>query len=370
MTSQPSFLFICASTPWVGALAENLAREYPTAIVDIYDWFTLRRARRNKWPILVPSAVTRATWSYPPTYLSHLRRPFACLGRQRLKCFVESHVRCGALTDPWIVCPYPWYVRWLRSMRKERLVYFNLDDYFQYYPEARAPIIANQEQEMVESCAVTLCLSQFQVDVLRSRYPHCAGRIRHFPLGVMEEFINQEAGEVRQGDTVGYVGNLTDRIDWDLVREVAQAMPQIKFVFVGSLDDGPWTTPRARALSLENVFHKAQVPQQEVSRFYWDFSISWIPYNVGHPFNRACCPTKLMDGLASGRPLVSTDVPECRLYPEWIAIVQSPEDAVHRISEALRNARCSIRTARQIAFVREYTWAARAASFVPALCQK
>jgi len=39
-----------------------------------------------------------------------------------------------------------------------------------------------------------------------------------------------------------------------------------------------------------------------------------IPYAQNDRFNRACSPTKIMDGLGSGRPIVATAIPECRLY--------------------------------------------------------
>ena len=49
-------------------------------------------------------------------------------------------------------------------------------------------------------------------------------------------------------------------------------------------------------------------------RYYRRFDVILIPYRVDDPFNRACSPTKIADGLGSGRPIVATAIPECRLY--------------------------------------------------------
>ena len=46
----------------------------------------------------------------------------------------------------------------------------------------------------------------------------------------------------------------------------------------------------------------------------WKKAICLIPYIVDHPFNQACSPTKIMDCMGTGRPVVSTSIPECRLY--------------------------------------------------------
>ena len=71
-----------------------------------------------------------------------------------------------------------------------------------------------------------------------------------------------------------------------------------------------------------------------------------------------------MDGLASGRALLSTDIPECRLYPEWINIFQSAEEAValirRRLNEGQRPAARAEKHSRQLQFARQQTWRNRA----------
>ena len=71
-----------------------------------------------------------------------------------------------------------------------------------------------------------------------------------------------------------------------------------------------------------------------------------------------------MDGLASGRPMLSTDVPECRLYPEWISIIGSAEEAATQIRKMLAatpSAAAREISRRQVEFVRErHTWTRRA----------
>lgn len=42
-----------------------------------------------------------------------------------------------------------------------------------------------------------------------------------------------------------------------------------------------------------------------------------------------------MDGIASVRPILSTDIPECRLYPDWITIFDLIEDTIALIHEQL-----------------------------------
>ena len=97
--------------------------------------------------------------------------------------------------------------------------------------------------------------------------------------------------------------------------------------YSGAVNLPNWRQHRAAALYLPNVRHIGKVPQEQVKKCYWSFAINWIPYAINHPFNQASCPTKIMDSIATGRPVLSTAIPECRLYPERIKIFRSAEEA-------------------------------------------
>jgi hypothetical protein len=112
----------------------------------------------------------------------------------------------------------------------------------------------------------------------------------------------------------------------------------------------------------------ATVPQGKVGEFYWSFGVTWIPYATDHVFNVLSCPTKIMDGLASGRPVLSTDIPECRLYPDWISVFHTVDEAVNLIRARLAAAgseRARTASRDQVDFVRrEHTWAHRARQLI------
>ena len=372
-------LFLGANTPWVSALAESLAAQgHSTIAIMAYDWSNYRRLPRDQTCNQPVAHLQREWWVYPPGYVGRLEPLFRPLLVRRLNRarVVLRYAANGDGSDetlnkePWVIAPYPWFAGCLRGVPPERLIYFNLDDYVLYRP-ARGDVIQRQEAELVQRATLTLCLSQTQVETLRSRFPAKAESIRHFPLGITESLLNPYPEIVSMTNTVGYVGNLIDRVDWKLVAEVARRMPKVEFVFVGGLEGfggggqrPEWKTERAIALSLPNVKHIGSVPQEAVAEYYWNFSVFWIPYATDHAFNQASCPTKIMDGLASGRPVLSTDVPECRLYPDWISIIQSAQDAVIQIQQFLDTISSTATresAQRQVEFVRKHhTWDKRA----------
>jgi hypothetical protein len=71
-----------------------------------------------------------------------------------------------------------------------------------------------------------------------------------------------------------------------------------------------------------------------------------------------------MDGIASGRPVVSTSVPECEQYPEWITIADDAATTADALrTRAAPEAHDPERARRQVDFAREHTWERRAQTF-------
>ena len=364
--APPPALFLGANTPWVYALASALSEDRSVAAVAVYDRSNYRRLRPS-WPEGPKAArLEREFWVFLPGYAGRLEPLLRPWFRRRVRGILKRLIRVQADCQPWTVVPYPWFGPALGRWSAKRIVYYNLDDYVLYHPARRARILA-QEADLVARARWTLCLSHLQTERLRARLPAHAKRILHFPLGVTEAFLNPAPESPPAAGTVGYVGNLGDRVDWELVCAVAAAVPQAKFVFVGGLEDGigsgrraDWLAHRKAALALPNVRHAGKVAQEAVIPFYWQSAVNWIPYATDHPFNEAACPTKIMDAIAAGRPVFSTGTPECRLYPEWITVADRAENLAAGLRRALATAPDAARSRRQVDFARGHTWTHRA----------
>jgi teichuronic acid biosynthesis glycosyltransferase TuaH len=362
-----SFLFLSANSPWAYGLAEALAQKHPTHAVQFYDWRTytlIKPAWSHRTP---PPLLKRSIHVLPTGYAGRLEFLF----RFYLQQLIQSWCRTLKQVDgehPWVIAPHPDYTPWVRKIPNKRLIYYNFDDYVLYRPN-RAQKILKQEQELIDRACITLCASNYQLNTFQKRHPQKASHILHYPHGFVKDYLNPHPEKPPEPMTVGYVGNLGDRLDWQLIYQVIKGCPEITFVFVGGLDEqvmldqGNWQTIRQSVLTLFNVRHIGQVPSDKVAQYYWSFAINWIPYVVEHPFNQASCPTKIMDGIASSRPIMSTDVPECRLYPEWINIFHSAADAIAYIQQKLfldNQPEFSEKSIKQLEFAHQHTWQIRA----------
>lgn len=254
---------------------------------------------------------------------------FPRLGMRPIAAAVRDwHGRLAGADPLALVMTYPYYLYLRDALRPATTVYFNLDDYALYWP-GRAAEVRALERRAVDEADLTVCVSRLRADELRAAVPSAARRVHHLPHGAPSLMV-AERPWLRPAPApadiarlprplLGYIGSMEDRVDWPLLTGLADAMPGASVVLVGrpvaaGRAGGGWLDDYRRCLSRPNVHAIGWRPQASIPAYYRAFDVSLIPYRVDHPFNTVCCPTKIMDAMGTGRPLVSTDLPECRLY--------------------------------------------------------
>lgn len=360
--SKYSFLILSANSPWTYGMAEALAYSYHTHAVQFYDWRTYHLIH-PAWTSRAPPPLLQRSMPVLPTgYAGRLEGLFRLYLQYLIKNWCQQLKRVSEV-NPWVIASEPYNTPWVRHVAPNRLIYYNFDDYSLYRPNQKDKIL-EQEKELIERAALTLCASHSQTVTLKMRHREKATSIHHYPHGFVNNYLNPQPQASPEPLTVGYVGNLGDRLDWQLIYQVIKACPEVTFVFVGGLDEqimieqGNWQATRQKVLGFSNVRHIGRVSSDQVASYYWTFAVNWIPYVVEHPFNQAACPTKIMDGMASGHPIISTDVPECRLYPTWISIFCNAEGAIELIRKQLSQSTSIVvdKRLKQLDFAKTHIW--------------
>jgi glycosyltransferase involved in cell wall biosynthesis len=244
-----------------------------------------------------------------------------------------------------LVMTYPHYLYLRDLVRPDISVYFNLDDYTLYWPGWEKTIYDLERRAVAES-DVTVCVSHSRCEALRQELPAASHKIRHFPHGAPSPSVEPtpcHVPAVAPDDIahlprplLGYVGSLEDRIDWELLDKVALSFPSASLVLLGRVPQagqGAWWDECRRVLSRPNVHALGWRPQGSIASYNRAFDVCLIPYDVTHPFNAACCPTKIMDSMGSGRPIVSTDLPECRLYSHLFDVASNADGFILAVRE-------------------------------------
>ena len=375
MEERAFIIFGGARLPWIYPLGAELARLASTTLVELRVSASPMH-QEVVWPFDdQPEGLERLSWNYPPGFSGALSLLFTRVIRQRLDKIVRAlREKVGA--SPYIIVPDPSLGKYLSNSQQRRLVYLNYDDYAALEKDG----IRRQdcpERRIVQSADTILCSSRHQSLSFKQEFHNKASSIFYLPHGVHESFINPALDRPPAKNTVCAIGGVTPRYDWKLIKEVVCALPDAEFVFAGEIGlpkEAPqrelWAARIQDVLELPNVKHVSGLRHRETAPLYWGSSVNWMPYDSGMRFVEGSCPLKLTDGLASGRPVISAEVPECRLYPEWVSVYRDAKEAVALISEALKTSGTQGSLQRehaQIQFARNNTWAARARRVVEIL---
>jgi glycosyltransferase involved in cell wall biosynthesis len=284
----------------------------------VYPWSSACRLRRS----------SPATWEQQLVLPTGWMKRYPRLGMRPIARTVRSWWESLSPGRRALVMLYPHYLYLRDQLRPDVSIYYNVDDYALYWPR-RADRVRELERAMVRSADLTVCVARVRADELKAAVPEAAGRIHHIPHGAPTPFLAAEQLD-RPGEPpadiahlprplLGYIGSMEDRVDWELMDRLSVEFPRASIVVLGRTGTPvmrPWWEPCARFLARRNVHAIGWRSQDALPRYYQAFDLTLIPYRLDHPFNRACSPTKIMDAMGSGRPIVATAIPECRLHAE------------------------------------------------------
>jgi glycosyltransferase involved in cell wall biosynthesis len=177
------------------------------------------------------------------------------------------------------------------------------------------------------------------------------------PNGVEVDHFAQPvepAGDVPiwEGPVVGFVGTIGQWVDLDLLARLAHARPDVLLLLVGptSKDLGPLRT-------LHNVTWLGPRPYTDVPRYLAAMDVALIPFTRDE-VTRNADPIKVYEYLASGVPVVATDLPALQRFQDVIALAGSSDEMVALVSRQLERGRTVGIEERQ-AEARKHSWQAR-----------
>src|SRR5207302_1209961 len=131
-------------------------------------------------------ALTRSgprTWQRDLVLPSGWMKRFPTLGMRpigrSITAWRDRYVPDGRLA---LVMTYPHYLYLRDIVRPDIHVYFNNDDYSQYWPRC-ARRLNDLERQAVREADLTVCVSRLRSEELRAAVPEASAKIHHLPHG-------------------------------------------------------------------------------------------------------------------------------------------------------------------------------------------
>lgn len=147
----------------------------------------------------------------------------------------------------------------------------------------------------------------------------------HTPPSIPKDLVNV----MKQGKPIiGYYGALAEWLNYEIINYIVQSCKGYNIVLIGPNYDGSMK----QLQNAENLFWLGSKEYKELKNYLYFFDVAMIPFKISEVTN-STSPLKLFEYMAGGKPIVTTDVKECRKYKS-VFTAKDEEDFVRKIGLA------------------------------------
>ena len=274
---------------------------------------------------------------------------------------LEKWLKVLDFSDPiiWVFLPTGISLDIIDNVNKKLIIYYCIDNLSVSSPLAKK--VRFTERKLLKKADLVFTTS-------KALYDYCSvysGKVSIFPFGVnidsfekassAESKIPQELSGIK-GPIVGYVGGIHKWIDQDLVKKAALKLSDLAFVFIG-----PLQTDVSLLSGIKNIYFLGHKNHAELPYLIKYFSAGMIPYVISD-YTTNVYPTKLNEYLAMAKPVVSTALPEVKMfnqkYGNIVYLSSATEEFCRHIRTALEEDNALLRK-RRIEAARDNSWGSR-----------
>lgn len=241
---------------------------------------------------------------------------------------------------------YPQYLELIDALKPHTVVYECMDNYTALFSGNTDPAQASAFTAI--QCNEPVLLRRADIvfygaHTLMDERPAYLAKSHHIPTGVdVEHFARATTvGDATSPDIctirrpiLGYWGAVDNRIDFELLTHAATTRPDWSFVLLGPLV----------ALQRQTIDHFLRLPNvhwlgprlyEEIPDYARAFDVCLLPFKVSDE-GRYLNPTKTLEYLATGKPVLSTRIPDVeRFYSDTVAIASTRDQFVQMAQQLL-----------------------------------
>ena len=292
---------------------------------------------------------------------------------RRWNCAQTSRRAEDFLTDSGaekvIVCNHNWMMRGFLGKPRDNVVqvYECADDH-RSAPHT-GPILEKQIVRNENKLVARADLIVFSSAELARERGDTEKSFAILPVGVAPEHFNRPLARdpherlaipVRSPSAprIGFVGSLTERADWLTVVAAAEMTPDWQWVIAGPARG---VAPRRGP---KNIHWLGRVRYSDVPIWMQHWDVGLVPHSPETKYNQLTSPLKLLEYLAAGLPVVSTDISAgrelARKLPGQVFVCQqqTPECLIETLRRALAVPVWRAEAGR--AYARQHSWQNRA----------
>jgi len=254
------------------------------------------------------------------------------------------------------------------TLGEQAAVYECVDDFTASKGLVNSRTVELMERRLIETVDLLIVTAE---GLLREKGPG-ARRSRLIPNGVdVEHFARVTDPDLPvppllagvKHPVIGYIGAIQYWIDTALLGRIAREHPDWTVVLVGPRQLLADMTPFE---GLPNVIVTGRVPYAEMPGYIKPFDVCVNPYVLDQVAEH-CSPLKLYEYVATGKPVVSVDMPEAHRFKGLIHIAEDADSFVRLVEHAVTHD--DGLAAQRMAEAHKHTWRQRFEAATAALLE-
>ena len=250
----------------------------------------------------------------------------------------------------------PMSLSFSKGFHPQLVVYDCMDELsaFKFAPQS----LKDNEQELLKMADLVFTGGYSLYEAKKDLHPS----IYAFPSSIdKEHFSKARSADIEPADQsgisqpkIGFYGVIDERLNIDLVGEMASRKPEWNFIIIGpvvKIDQA--TLPR-----FSNIYYLGSKSYQELPSYLSGWNVAIIPFALNES-TRYISPTKTPEYLSAGKPVVSTsirDVVHDYGHTEFVHIADTAEGFIEAISKELSETDRSSWTSRVDEFLQNNSW--------------
>ncbi|HVF66993.1 MAG TPA: glycosyltransferase family 1 protein [Pyrinomonadaceae bacterium] len=229
----------------------------------------------------------------------------------------------------------PMALQFTRHLRPRAVVYDCMDELSAF--KGASPLLRGLESELMSRADLVFTGGQSLYEAKRDRHP----RVHAFPSSIDAEHFGSARGVSEEPadqtgiprPRLGFFGVIDERLDIELIDEVARLRPDWQLVMVGPVVKiDPAALPHR-----ENIHYLGMKSYEELPAYLSGWDVALLPF-ARNESTRFISPTKTPEYLAAGKPVVSTSIRDVvRPYGQegYVRIADTAEEFVAACEAAL-----------------------------------
>lgn len=278
-----------------------------------------------------------------------------------------AHQIRSASPGPYVLLSMlPGSVDLIQSLHPLAVLYDCVDSHAEFHGFIKPATVTQMESDLVACSRAVFATAGRLLDRMAQQHPRVswvpnAAQLEHFATAA----TTPEHPRLADIPTprVGFIGGIGTWTDQTLIRDMAQARPDVQFVMIGPIE-----TDVTSLSSLPNVHLTGPQPYAELPRWLAGFRATLSPFRVDDAVAQSVNPVKVYEYIAAGCEVIGTPIPEVQKLAHVVWLASDGPEAVAALDRILAGEQ-RLTEAERMVFVTSNSWAARTDQIEAALLE-